>query len=63
MKVYLSGLLLEAFLGVCRGVARDRSLMLRSLCVSICQGNMLKQNIEAGLPRNQNIPPELHQVF
>ena len=37
--------------------------MLRSLCVSICQGNMLKQNIEAGLPRNQNIPPELHQVF
>jgi hypothetical protein len=24
---------------------------------------MLKQNIEAGVPRNQNIPPELHQVF
>ena len=41
----------------------DRSLMLRSLCVSVCQGDMLKQNIEAGVPRNQNIPPELHQVF
>ena len=41
----------------------DRSLMLRSLCVSVCQGDMLKQNIEAGVPRNQNFPPELHQVF